>query len=322
MASDTTEGESKFSVIRSQKTSKLKSFLAVFLWLSSIHLVGVLLLLMLFVLPPRWSLTLFAVLLGLMVIPLFEKSAFAESVARFICKHGPGYFPLTMVMEDKDALDPNQAFLFAVEPHSVIPIGILGLCNHTGFLPIQRLKAIASSAVFLTPFLRHVWSWLGLAPASRQIVVDTLSRNYSCVLIPGGVREMCYMEHDCEVLFLKQRLGFIRIAIELGAPLVPCFVFGQTHAYKWWKPKGMVYNQVCRALRFAPLVFWGMFGSPIPFPRPLYLAIGKPLQLKKNPQPTLEEVMEVQALFITSLQELYERHKVDAGYKGVPLYVY
>lgn len=314
--------ESKFVIIRSPETSKIKSFLAVSLWLSSIHLVTVLVFLMLFVLPARWSLTLFAVLLALMVIPLFEKSAVAESVARFICKHGPGHFPLTVVMEDKDALDPRRAYIFAVEPHSVFPIGILGLCNYTEFLPIKRLKALASSAVFFTPVLRHVWSWLGLVPATRKIVVDTLSRNYSCVLIPGGVSEMLYMEHDREVVYLKKRLGFIRIAIEMGAPLVPCFIFGQTRTYKWWKPKGMLYNYVCRALRFAPLVFWGMFGSPIPFPQPLYVAIGKPIELKKNPGPTEEEVLEVQALFISSLQELYERHQLDAGYKSIPLYVF
>lgn len=34
------------------------------------------------------------------------------------------------------------------------------------------------------------------------------------------------------------------------------------------------------------------------------------------------QVSEVQAIFISSLQELYERHKVDAGYKGTALYVY
>lgn len=321
MASDMKE-ERKLSIVRAQTVSKFKSFLAVALWLSSIHIVVVLVFLMLFVLPSRWSLTLFAMLLTLMFIPLFEKSAVAVSVARFICKYGPGHFPITMVMEDRDALDPKRAYLFAVEPHSVLPIGILALCNYTEYLPIHKLKALSSSAIFFTPFLRHMWSWLGLVPASRKILTDSLSDGYSCVLIPGGVREMLFMEHDREVVYLKQRLSFIRIAIETGAPLVPCFIFGQTHVYNWWKPKGNVYNQLSRALRFAPLAFWGMFGSPIPFPRPMYVAVGKPIALKKNPQPTQEEVSEVQAIFISSLQELYERHKVDAGYKGTALYVY
>ncbi|KAH7444031.1 hypothetical protein KP509_02G061300 [Ceratopteris richardii] len=257
-----------------------------------------------------------------MFLPLFEKSPIAESFARFICKHGPGHFPLTMVMEDSDALDSKRNFIFAVEPHSVLPIGILGLCNFTGFLPVQKLKAFASSAIFYTPILRHVWSWLGLMPASRSLVIRTLNKGFSCVLIPGGVREMLYLEHDREVVYLKRRLGFIRLAIEMGTPLVPCFIFGQGRVYNWWKPKGVVYDQLSRALRFAPLIFWGMFGSPIPFPHPLYVVVGKPIELKQNPQPTEEEVLEVRDMFISAMQELYERHKVDAGYTSVPLYVY
>jgi hypothetical protein len=31
-------------------------------------------------------------------------------LGRFICKHGPSHFPLTCVMEDKDALDPKKTF--------------------------------------------------------------------------------------------------------------------------------------------------------------------------------------------------------------------
>ncbi|KAH7437400.1 hypothetical protein KP509_05G069600 [Ceratopteris richardii] len=312
----------KLCIVQSQKTSRMKRFLALFLWLSSIHLVLILVFLMLFILPYRWSVTLFVLLVTLMVIPLFERSSLAEGVARFICKHGPGHFPITLVMEDSDALDTERAFIFAVEPHSVLPIGIIGLCHFTGFLPVQKIKAFASSAVFLTPFLRHIWSWLGLLPVSKKVVLEYLNKGYSCILIPGGVREMLYMEHGCEVAYLKKRLGFIRIAIELGVPLVPCFIFGQTRVYNWWKPKGMVYNQVSRALRFAPLVFWGMFGSPIPLPHPLYLVVGKPIELKQNKQPTEEEVLKVQSLFIAAMQELYERHKTVAGYSSVPLYVY
>lgn len=321
MVSDTKE-ESEFYIARTEKTSNLKTFLALVIWLCIIHLVIVLIFLMLFVLPLRWSLTLFVVLATLMFIPLYEKSALAEFVSRFVCKHGPGHFPVTVVIEDKDALDPQRAYVFAVEPHSVIPLGVVGLCENTGLIPLKRLKGFASSAIFYTPILRHVWTWLGLAPASRKRVVDSLSKGYSCVLIPGGVTEMLYMQHDREVVYLKKRFGFIRIAIEMGAPLVPCFIFGQTDIYKWWKPQGMVYNQLCRVLRFAPLLFWGMFGTPIPFPRPLYVAVGKPIELKRNPQPTQDEVLEVQALFISALQELYERHKADAGYKSTNLYVY
>jgi hypothetical protein len=48
-------------------------------------------------------------------------------------------------------------------------------------------------------------------------------------LVPGGVQEVLHMRHDAEVLYLRKRLGFVRLALQHGAPLVPAFAFGQCH---------------------------------------------------------------------------------------------
>jgi hypothetical protein len=40
---------------------------------------------------------------------------------------------------------------------------------------------------------------MGLVPASKKILFNLLSSGCSCVLIPGGVREMLFMEQDREV---------------------------------------------------------------------------------------------------------------------------
>ena len=50
-------------------------------------------------------------------------------------------------------------------------------------------------------------------------------------LVPGGVREIQHMEPQKEVLFLKQRLGFVKLAIQQGCPLLPVFAFNQTQTY-------------------------------------------------------------------------------------------
>ena len=49
--------------------------------------------------------------------------------------------------------------------------------------------------------------------------------------MPGGVQEVLHMRHDAEVLYLRKRLGFVRLALQHGAPLVPAFAFGQCHQY-------------------------------------------------------------------------------------------
>jgi 2-acylglycerol O-acyltransferase 2 len=44
------------------------------------------------------------------------------------------------------------------------------------------------------------------------------------------------MQKDSETAFLKKRKGFIRVAMQCGSPIVPCFAFGQGGTYSWYRP--------------------------------------------------------------------------------------
>ncbi|XP_040871942.1 diacylglycerol O-acyltransferase 2D isoform X1 [Glycine max] len=243
------------------------AILAMVLWLGAIHFNIALILLAVFFLPLSKSLLVFGFLFGFMVLPINEKSRFGRRLSRFICKHACNYFPITLHVEDMKAFDPNRAYVFGYEPHSVLPIGIVALADHTGFMPLPKVKVLASSTI----------------------------------------------------AFLKARRGFVRVAMVKGKPLVPVFCFGQSNVYKWWKPGGKLFLKFARAIKFTPICFWGIFGSPLPFRHPMHVVVGRPIEVDKNREPTTEEVAKIHGLFVEALQDLFERHKARAGYPNLEL---
>ncbi|XP_062232967.1 diacylglycerol O-acyltransferase 2D-like isoform X2 [Phragmites australis] len=305
-------GEGGARVFRCKDYSLPRTSLALALWLGGIHFNVVLVLASLFLLSRRAAAIVVAFQLFFMFFPVNDRDKWGRNIARFICRHAIGYFPISLHVEDYKAFDPSRAYVFGYEPHSVLPIGLSALADLIGFMPLTKIKVLASSAI---------WTWLGLIPATKKNFYSYLEAGYSCIVVPGGVREMLHMNRESEVAFLKSRKGFVKIAMQSGCPLVPVFCFGQSYAYKWWRPGGKLFVNIARAIKFTPIIFWGRYGTPFPFPRPMHVVVGRPIQVDKNPQPTIDEINEVHENFIIALRELFEKYKAKAGYPGLHLRV-
>ena len=70
-----------------------------------------------------------------------------------------------------------------------------------------------------------------------------------------------------------------------------------------------------------PLLLLGRWGTPIPHPAKLTVAVGAPMGLPKHASPPDDLVQAQLDRYIAELQALFEKHKAAAGCNGLALRV-
>jgi len=146
------------------------------------------------------------------------------------------------------------------------------------------------------------------------------------MIVVGGAAEALEAVPGTETrLVLGKRKGFVRLALSLGADLVPVYCFGENELFS------QVINPEGSRLR--KLQEWGKktFGFSIPIfygrgvfnhdvgmmPRrvPLTTVVGKPLGAPHIPEPTDKDVDKWHGAYLDALKAVFEQHKELAGVK-------
>ena len=160
----------------------------------------------------------------------------------------------------------NRSCIFTGLPHGIISFG--GLCAGSAADPRYNLLSTAvAGAVLATPILKHIVGIFGLIDASSKSLKKHLAKGGiegSVVLYTGGIAELFKCSEGDETLFLKERKGFIKLALREGADVVPMYFFGNTSVLTI--PSSKLLESISRKLQMSLTVFWGRWGLPIPRP--------------------------------------------------------
>lgn len=136
-------------------------------------------------------------------------------------------------------------------------------------------------------------------------------------LIVGGAEESFHTQKDSYKFVLKNRKGFVKIALKTGASLVPSISFGENNVYDLVEPGPWLRSLqqlIKRITTFAPLIINGRgffqynFGL-IPKRHPLHVVIGAPIHVDKILYPTKDDIERVHKLFCAEIVKLFETHK-------------
>ncbi|XP_065204908.1 2-acylglycerol O-acyltransferase 2-like [Planococcus citri] len=238
------------------------------------------------------------------------------------------YFPIRLVKTAE--LPANTTYLFSSFPHGILVFGastnFISDANHFDkAFPGLNPYIMTLNANFNFPFARELLLFFGVCAASARGILHVLNGppGNVCVLMVGGVAEALKSVPGEYHIILRNRKGFVKMALKTGSSLVPVFSFGETDTYEQVSGKWYRWLQgKLRATTGIPLILVkgrGILSHSfrlLPHNRPITTVVGNPIKLPKEENPGPELVDTYHEIFTRELIELFEKYKVKYDSRG------
>ena len=217
----------------------------------------------------------------------------------------------------------DERYVFAYHPHglySVLRAASGGVKCWRALFPGIEARWGTFAAAFYIFGVREFSLACGALDAGRATMARCLSKPRGAVhLIPGGIKEMLLTSGGKETkCVLKSRMGFVRLAVNSGAKLVPVLAFNEKHMHELVGPPEFIRKFLHRMLRIAPILPVGRWGTLLGrthrrdtgAPIRLGVVFGEPLA----PSPIVDgdaqgAVERTHAAYCAKLLEMHERYK-------------
>lgn len=170
--------------------------------------------------------------------------------------------------------------------HGVIPFH--------GFLLAKKLidrgtypRSLGATFLFKIPGLREFFSKGGALKASPDNARRLLKAGHIVILAPGGIYEALIAKRGLRRIPWERRKGFVRVAVEQNAPIIPTYGQGihsvYYNSYLFLKPR----IKLLEKTRFSLPFFFG-FGL-LPLPVKIVHRIGKAIPVTRKKKETKQE---------------------------------
>ncbi|CAF4022917.1 unnamed protein product [Adineta steineri] len=241
------------------------------------------------------------------------------------------YFPIHL--HKTCDLPPDRPYIFGYHPHGIIALGAFGnfATEATGFeklFPGINARFLVLNSNFQIPFYDLFLTMMGLCDASKESCNYILKqgKGNSIVLVLGGSKEALDAHPSSKYLLtLKNRKGFVKVALTNGASLVPVFSFGENDLYDQVpNPRGSKLRSLQMSLQkmmgySLPLFHGrGIFQYKIgllPNRHPINTYVGEPIEVPKLAPEliTSQLIDEYHTKYMDALTHLFDTHKAKHG---------
>lgn len=240
------------------------------------------------------------------------------------------YFPARLHRSQE--LPATRKYIFGYHPHGIISHGAFAafVTEALGFsqlFPGITNTVLTLDSNFRIPLYREYALRMGLASVSRESCENILSKGgpngegmgRAITIVIGGARESLDAQPHSLRLVLKRRKGFVKLAIRMGADLVPVLAFGENELYQQFKSEEHPWVHKAQLLMKKVMGFTiplfharGVFNYDVgimPYRTPLNVVVGRPIKVLKQEKPDSQYVDEMHAEYVKELERIWDEWK-------------
>ncbi|KAF4207017.1 hypothetical protein CNMCM8927_004112 [Aspergillus lentulus] len=241
----------------------------------------------------------------------------------WIWKTYTSYFPLRLYRSEP--LSPRKKYIFGYHPHGIALRGAVGTlaADAAGFsdlFPGITNTLLMKDEAFYQPLYREFLLSSGISGVSRSSCIRHLTRGghdgqgmgRAITITVGGSREYNIARPGTMGVVIRIRKGFVRVAVETGADLVPVIAFGENELFDCVNvSSSTVLGLVARVWEWAvghKVAFsTGRFNIFCPHRRPVNVVVGNPIAVTQQRwDPDQKYIDQLHGEYIKALEKLWD----------------
>lgn len=200
----------------------------------------------------------------------------------------------------------KEKSLFSFHPHGVLAFGtsMTGAKNEI----LYDACFCGSRAMMNLPLSGIIARWIGVVGVNNKNFKDIMKKGKNIIFMPGGFEEATITSYSKDKVYIKNRKGFIKYALEYGYRVYPSYTFNENRIF-YTITAFEKFRLFLNKFKIPGTFF---FSKYFIFPNTdldLFTVVGKPIEFPIISDPTKEEIDRYHKLYIQELVNLYNRHK-------------
>ena len=208
-------------------------------------------------------------------------------------------------------LDARRQHIVVWHPHGFIAwsaMFVLGKYAIKGRPAGLQWQACVLPVLFKIPVISELLMICNARPCDRATVESYLRKGWSIGLTPGGAREQLATRTDQEQAIFPAGLGFIRLALQYGCDLLPCYIFNENQMFDRVEGLDWAAAALRRITGLSVPAIKGKFGIPqllIPKRTDIHVRWGVPIVVERHLDPTDDAVEKLFQTYLNHLLDLF-----------------